>query len=274
MQSDIIDKLRGTIRSGLLKNVLIRIDYTGINNIDTWIEEKQDFLSEYFSCYERGSNNNAKVEFTNIDDIAKSLSLPVSEIRKETIHSYSEWRKGNTDDVRLSITSYYITLNIVCNNYTTIDNYLDFISLYISAISSKYSFLTIQRVGIRKIGGKSFPQIDDMCEIYRPELFFGEDISRDSHPLQREYSDMYLLNDNSLKVNYRRLYKCQKMREEDRHLTLLDLDCYVDQYNIGKYAYDIKRDCIAILKMLNTHLFQLFYDSVQVFFIEKCQNEA
>ena len=126
-----INELRHTLKRNLLRNVLIRLDYSGIDDIQKAISNKVDFFSRHFGVYTRGKANNASIDFTNVDDIAKTLSIPVREIKSETVHTYTEWKGEQHDDVNLSITSYYTTLNVACRDYKTIDEYLVFIKAFI-----------------------------------------------------------------------------------------------------------------------------------------------
>ena len=114
MDKDKIDGLRHTLERNLLKNVLIRLDYSGIDDIQKAISNNEQFFGRHFGVYTRGKANNASLDLTNVDDIAKTLSIPVREIKSETVHTYSEWKGGQHDDVKLSITSYYTTLNVAC----------------------------------------------------------------------------------------------------------------------------------------------------------------
>ena len=39
-----IDDIRHSMKHNLLRNVLIRLDYTGITNIDNWVEKFQPVM--------------------------------------------------------------------------------------------------------------------------------------------------------------------------------------------------------------------------------------
>ena len=269
MTDEELNRQRYSFRKNLLKSVLIRIDYTGINNVDPWIDNNQEFMKEYFNEYMLGTNNNAKIDLTNIPDIANTLSIPISEVQKVVVHTYYNWAKPQTDDVRLSLTSYYLTLNIVCNQYQNIDCYIDLIAQVIEKMYSRFSFLNIHRVGIRKVGGESFKSISEMHAVFKPELFFGKDVEDSySKPIRREYVDRSILNDQSKKVNYSRQYRYQETPDGERFQTMLDLDCYIDKYNIEQKQYNLKENIKDILSDINLCLFRLFYDSVQESYIE------
>lgn len=270
MDQKSINELRHSFKANLLKSVLIRFDYTGINSLDNWIEKPKDLFYEHFTSYERGVHNNAQLDLTNLDDIAKTLSIPVTEIKKETVHVFTGWKMGNTDDVKLSISAYYLTLNVVCKNYTTIDNYINFISEIIKLLYQEFGFFNIRRVGIRKVGGDSFLSKEDVYKVFKPEYFFGRPCEENvTMPIKREYKDAYMLQDKSMKINYTRLYRLQNTREGERHQVLLDLDGYVDKYIIEQCDIKLRDNVYTVLNDLNSHLFELFHNSVQQEYIDK-----
>lgn len=272
MQQIEIEELRNSFKNNLLKSVLIRVDYTGINKLDGWIEEQLSFLRQYFSSYDRGTNRNARIDLTNFEDIAKTLSIPVSEIKNETVHTFHSWCKedqAKDDDVSLSITSYYLALNITCHNYRTIDDYLSFVNSLITGLYEKFSFLKVQRIGIRKVGGAPFGNIEDMSSVFKNECYFGYEVDNCPHtPMERDYTDRYIVEDFKMKVNCTRRYKLQNMKGVFKHLTLLDLDGYIDLSCIEKNKYNIKDDSCIIMKTINDHLFEIFYNVTQEKYIK------
>lgn len=259
MKKDTIDELRHTLERNLLKNVLIRLDYSGIDDIQKAISNNEHF-GRHFGVYTRGKANNASLDLTNVDDIAKTLSIPVREIKSETVHTYSEWRGEQHDDVKLSITSYYTTLNVACRDYKTIDEYLAFIKELIDMMYGIYSFMDIKRIGIRKLGGDTFDSIEQMFHVYKRELFFGQDIDQTARFLQREYTDRYAFADGSMKVNYSRNYRLRVVDGQDKCQAMLDIDGYVDESNISRY--DVKDDSMKVLEFINTNIDAVFFYSV------------
>ena len=267
MDKDQINELRHTLERNLLKNVLIRLDYSGIDDIQKAISNNEEFFKQHFGCYTRGKKNNASIDLTNVDDIAKTLSIPVREINSETVHTYSEWKGGQHDDVKLSITSYYTTLNVACRDYKTIDEYLAFIKELIVLMYGIYSFMDIKRIGIRKLGGDTFDSIEQMFYVYKSDLFFGQDIDQTAKFLQREYTDRYAFADGSMKVNYSRNYRLRVVDGQDKCQAMLDIDGYVDESNISRY--DVKGNLIEVLEFINTNIDKVFFNSVTQEYINK-----
>lgn len=267
MDKATIDTLRHTLERNLLRNVLIRLDYSGIDDIQKAISNNEQFFGRHFGVYTRGKANNASLDLTNVDDIAKTLSIPVREIKSETVHTYSEWRGEQHDDVKLSITSYYTTLNVACRYYKTIDEYLAFIKELIDMMYEIYSFMDIKRIGIRKLGGDTFDSIEQMFHVYKSDLFFGQDIDQTARFLQREYTDRYAFADGSMKVNYSRNYRLRVVEGKNKCQAMLDIDGYVDESNIAEY--DVKSDPMKVLTVINTNIDEVFFNSVTKEYIDK-----
>lgn len=260
MDDNRINELRHTLSKNLLKNVLIRLDYSGIDNIQKVISNNEDFLQRHFETYTRGRTNNASLDLTNVDDIAKTLSIPVRQISSETVHTYLVWKGNQKDDVKLSMTSYYTTLNISCKDYKNIDEYLDFMKELIGLMYDIYGFMVIKRIGIRKLGGNTFDSMEQMNNVYKNELFFGNDIDPNSIYLQREYIDRYALQGNAMKVNYSRNYRLCVINGQNKHQAMLDIDGYIDESNINRH--DLKTQSMGVLKFINTNIDSVFFDSV------------
>ena len=269
-----IDDIRHSMKHNLLRNVLIRLDYTGITNIDNWVEKFQPVMKDWFSIYSRGVQNNMKANLTSIEDIAENLSIPIDEIRKETIHEFTGWLKDD-NNVTMSISPYFMTINIRCNNYTLIDAFLDLTSLFLKNMYKNNPYFNIHRIGIRKVNGKAFDTMEEVLAIYRKELFFGAEVDEEeSLPIGREYTYRYVLRDFSLKVNYSRQYRLyNSIQGLQKHQVLLDIDTYIDKSCIDKHNYNLMEDSDKILKKINERQFKIFMESVQGSYIHNTQSK-
>lgn len=269
-----IDDIRHSMKHNLLRNVLIRLDYTGITNIDNWVEKFQPVMKDWFSIYSRGVQNNMKANLTSIEDIAENLSIPIDEIRKETIHEFTGWLKDD-NNVTMSISPYFMTINIRCNNYTLIDVFLDLTSLFLKNMYKNNPYFNIHRIGIRKVNGKAFNTMKEVLAIYRKELFFGAEVDEEeSLPIGREYTYRYVLQDFSLKVNYSRQYRLyNSIQGLQKHQVLLDIDTYIDKSCIDRKKYNLIEDSDKILKTINERQFKIFMESVQESYIHNTQSK-
>lgn len=265
---------RYCLEENLLRKVLIRIDYSGVTNIDNWIESiKIDFIKNYFNRYSKHLNNNAKIDLSNLGDISKSLSIPVSEIIREPVHTFIDSKfNGRTDKVRLDITAFYTTLSIDCFNYKNIDVYIDFIEKLISHLLSSDSYIQIKRIGIRKIGGDEFEDVESVYNVFEKEQFLCKliDSSSDINVINREYTDRFLNKEQDVKINYTRLCRSVLVGDSCKIQVILDMDGYIDEGIIQKNGYEYPRDLKKSLSdNINDYLFELFKNSVQETYLLK-----
>lgn len=272
---DFEDVTRYDVRGDLLKKVIIRIDYTGVPTITDWIDylTKDEYLSSKFNSYDKGALNKATLRFSNFDEIAKSLSIPLQELKKETIHRFSASKfPGHEDEIVMDVTSYFTTLTIDCHNYRTIDDYFDYINTYMLKLKECARFLKIIRIGIRKIGGNAFPSVDKIGEVFNSQLFFGEIIDETSTTAHEiDYRDSFIEKEDNIKVNYGRL--CREVLNQEHktvYQVLMDIDGYVDEEIIFKSTLPLPDALLDTMKKINNSLFRLFKKSVNQDFLKKC----
>ena len=106
-----------------------------------------------------------------------------------------------------------------------------------------------------------------MFQVYKRDLFFGQDIDSSAKFLQREYTDRYAFADGSMKVNYSRNYRLRVVDGLDNCQAMLDIDGYVDESNISRY--NVKDDSMKVLEFINTNIDEVFFNSVTKVYIDK-----
>lgn len=264
---------RYSLKENLLRKILIRIDYTGVTTIDNWIESiKTDFVKKYFDRYIRRLHNNARVDLSNLGDISKSLSIPISEIVREPIHTFTESKFAEREDkVQLDITSFYTIISIDCINYKNIDLYLTFTENLINNLLNSDTYIQIKRIGIRKIGGTEFNNREEIYKVYEENQFLCQLI--DDHDIEianREYTDRFLKKNPDVKINYSRLCRSVNIQGETKMQVILDIDGYIDDSIISKNGYQFPKDLHNVLSVnINDYLFELFKKSVQEEYLKK-----
>lgn len=268
------DIKREDIKKNLLKKVLIRIDYDGIANIDNFVEKSYGLFGKYFSDTYKGSINNATIEGKSLDEIANRLSLDIKEFRKEPLHYFRnpirEIIKGS-DDVELTISTYYAALDIRCNNYKTIDQYIGVIVDLFQTIYASFKMFKIRRVAIRKISGSVFGSYEELNNVYEPNLFFGYQVSPNTEIdiFQREYCDVYVLADETKKVNYARKYRTVNSEGGLKLQTILDTDVYCDGFCLKHHNCSNEQELKELLYSINDHQFDLFKESVTIEYLKQ-----
>ena len=266
------------MKKNILRNILFRVDYKGIVNINDFLSViKGRLLEPYFREYNNSFNNNVNIDLsgTSIEDVSKMLSLPVKEVSQQEIHIYSRSRFTNgdvptTDEVELRISKYFITLEIKCKGeYKNIDPYLQYFSELINHLLGYSSYTRFKRIGLRKIASQLFKRREDMYAVFDPGKY-GDVIDQSFLPLEFNRIDNIQKLEQPYIYNYRRSLKSVQIvnketgEKEDGYLALIDLDGYISEERINE-TFTIDRCLIEI----NDVLFDLFKNAVTEDFLNK-----
>ena len=272
------DITRYMMKKNILRNILFRVDYKGIVNINDFLSVIKDRLLEpYFSEYNNSFNNNVNIDLsgTSIEDVSKMLSLPVKEVSQQEIHIYSKSSFTNdgvptTDEAELRISKYFITLEIKCKGeYKNIDPYLQYFSELISSLLDYSSYTRFKRIGLRKIASQLFKRREDMYAVFDPGKY-GDVIDQSFLPLEFNRIDNIQKLEQPYIYNYRRSLKSVQIvnketgEKEDGYLALIDLDGYISEERINE-TFTIDRCLIEI----NDVLFDLFKNAVTEDFLNQ-----
>jgi uncharacterized protein (TIGR04255 family) len=263
---------RYSLQENQLKKILIRVDYSGVTQIENWVENiKTSFIKNIFGNYFKRINNNATLDLSNLTEIAKKQSIPISEIIKEPVHTFTESKFSDREDiVTLDITSLYFILSIECVRYKSIDPYIELISQLIENLLSSDSFIQIKRIGIRKIGGHEFDTLEEVYQVYEKDIVFCNLIENDDiNMINREYTDRFFKTKEQIKINYSRLCRNIKIKDKNKIQVILDMDGYIDDFIITKNNYKFPEETKNILAdKINNYLFELFKSSVTLKYLE------
>lgn len=265
---------RYTMRANMLKKVLIRIDYSGVTDINEWIKEfkANADLSSHFCKYRKEVQNQASFNISNMEEIAQSRSIPLKAFQSEPLHRFSEAsfrgegeEADREDKVVMEVTGLFMAFTIDCINYKNMDVYIDFLCKYIQAFISNDRFIDIQRIGIRKVGGDVFRNLDEFAETFETNIFATPDVKNlNGLLIDREYHDRIIKSDGTVKVNFSR--RCRAIPADNGSVVyqaLLDIDGYVDDSIIQDNGYKFPNDFENVLKeKINEYLFDLYKLSV------------
>lgn len=246
--------------SSILKKVIIRIDYSGIINIDDWMRQLLNLgLNQSFSSFIDKNNNSITLNLNNPEEIAKALSVPVSEIRKEPVKTFLNGTFGERKDkVAMEITSNFTTFVVDCNEYTTIDDYLDYINNYITELKKNQTYTKIHRIGIRKIAAIETSEYNQYKEFFEEDQFKSVSYLPGNQIIVSENTDRFINQDKGLKANLtRRIRSLRRVDGKYVFQFLLDIDGYVDE-EIARDKDNIINEFKEYTSKINNYLFFLF----------------
>lgn len=267
---------RETQRANFLKRVIIRIDYTGVVTASNFVESiKSAFIKNYFDSFYKRFIGQAKLNFSDLGSIAKTLMIPVQDLKNEPLYVFSASPfRGTKDIVTMEISAYYTALDINCKEYQSIDPYRELISEFVHLISEQEIALSINRLGIRKANGRIFDTVDSLLDTYESGVFYGMSPDERMDLINKEYLDCFFNDEHDIKVNYKRAIV--SVLDSERKLKLqtgLDIDVYVDNEIIQTKHIDLCNDFVSVFDRLNDYQFLLYRNSVTERYLASTSNE-
>ena len=262
---------RYSMKENMLKKVLIRVDYDGVTDINKWVEtfKRTDALKCRFSNYGQAQLNKANFDFSNNAEIARQRAIPIKDFESEPLHRFYDSRFPEREDrVVLDIARLFMTFEIECNHYKTIDVYFDYLLSFFNVFLNIDSYIKIKRIGIRKIGGESFVNIEEMLQTFESKFFDGHKIDdKQTTVMERSFHDRFIKELNSgtdqshlIKVNYSTY--CRRINGEKPLQAILDIDGYIDEFIINKNDLKFPEDLQFTFEAINNYNFELFKKSV------------
>ena len=276
------DYHRDMVKSNILRKVLLRLDYKGIVKIEDFIEKNSDWFRGYFGKVDNSIHNDINIDISdlNYQTLSQMLSLPIKEVIRQEIYSftentfYDENLESNTKDiVTLKIGKYFTTLEIECNEYNSINPYFLFFKEYIDRLINDNKFISIKRLGLRKISSNIFTSKEALFDCFDKKYYYfsmNDDFNTDNF----NRLDVLYADHSSPIVNFRRRINQGKVTNEQTqqstngYLAFLDLDGYLDEQKIIEKLQS-NQTLISMLEGINEMLFTVFINTVTDSFLEK-----
>jgi len=264
---------RCELKHNIMKEIILRIDYQGILEIEEFIKKIQPKLKENFSNYEVKFMNGIEVQIHNPEELSKTLSLPIKEITKQPIHVYTQNKHGN-DELMLNISKYTTDLSIKCKNYKGIDEYLDLFEGLVQDLKEKNDFFTEKRFGMRKISYEIFKNQEDAFKCFQKTKIVPE---IDGFEIINGNTKHRLKSKNDFTIDYKREIEDGTILEGGEKIKayriILDFDGFFDENKLKELNWYGSKNIKPDMLKLNEDLFELFTNSVTEDFITKCKGE-
>ena len=247
--------LRRNVHDHFLKKVILRLDYAGVTDLNKLVDVFDKKFPKAFK--ERNLVINREINVTlhkkDLEEIGKTLSLPVSIIEKSQVIRYAQLKKPVNCNVTLDICQYYLCMVIESNsNYDGLDNYTEYFKGAISVFKEKIPYFRPKRLGLRKFRQEQKETIEQAKRAFEDFMFPSKPYGLEYSPLRLEYIDCMLTNEN-IKFNiHSMLRKVKDEENHDRFESLLDLDAYYDREDI------LAGDINALLEKANQKEFEVY----------------
>ena len=118
---------RDNFKSSLLKQVIMRIDYSEITNFEGLIQERSSFLKQYFTTRGKYQTNNINPTISE-KDLAQER-VPIAILPQNEVYRFTMCKIEPRQNVVLDIANTFVCLIIKCDdNYDKIDEYINLLS--------------------------------------------------------------------------------------------------------------------------------------------------
>lgn len=143
---------RENILSQMLKTAIIRIDFTGLTNVRSFVNriKSSEKIQKAFGKMVMIPKQNMSVSFRPRD--IEDGQLPFTETQKSILFRFHECKMGGDSNVTLDIEPESITLAVDCQKkYEGSREYSYFMGWIIDELLAFDQYVTINRLGVRKI---------------------------------------------------------------------------------------------------------------------------
>lgn len=158
---------RSDFQFNFLKNVIVRIDFQGVLEAEMekiLVPVKSYLKDKGFSRYVKKRNNEIAIEVSN-----RELQPPsVGKIKSQEIHSFINDDRGYS----LDLSSNFVCFNISSTTYAPFEGYSSLVSDVAKIYKTNIDFVSIIRVGIRKINVCMVEDKEKINEYFSP-VYFG-----------------------------------------------------------------------------------------------------
>lgn len=169
----------------------------------------------------------------------------------------------------MDVTNYYTILTIDCIDYKNIDDYLELIESYVALLYRFDKFISIKRIGIRKIGGSEFDNTDEIYDVFEQYIIFPNPVDDDVSYEGQSYSDFMYKQEKGIFVNFTRQCRDVKIQNKPMIQLVIDIDAYTTAEEMRLQQIKLPKDTNVVLNTINDYMFELFRNSINLDYLIK-----
>lgn len=257
---------RDNIYSEMLKTVIIRFDFTGSTSIRRFVDaiKQESFIRESFASMRpiQQSQFNIKVNQKEIED----GSLPVTERQNNIVYRFYDCKIDEGLEVILDVTVDSACLTIDCRKgYRGSRKYTDLMVKLIMKLKQVDPYITIQRIGVRKIDAQIIP-VGGHISQYFNENYRAAESWYASKKDRVNFAELFHLG----RVNYNVVQHIDSLdTNEDR--AIYDVDAFIVNGEINKLMTDEAQLSTFLNEEVQDKMFELFVSVASRDYLEKCK---
>ena len=257
---------RDNILSPMLKTVIIRIDFSGLTNVRSFVNriKSHEEMQKAFEKMAMIPRQDMSVSFKP-KDIEDGL-LPITETQQSIIYRFYECKLGGHSKATLDIDQESITLAVDCQEkYEGSHDYSYFMGWLINELRAFDQYVVINRLGVRKIDVQVLKP-DETIENYFSERYIVAQ-SWKSHPSKTKsiVTELFEIDKISFNVtqfiDYTNVGRVRLIYDVDSFLNRDILDKVLESRNISEFLYRDMQD----------RMFELFVNVTSEHYLNLCK---
>lgn len=251
----------------MLKTVIIRFDFTGITNIKNFVDElkKYEFIKRSFKSFLPIERRNVTFSFSpNI--IEKDL-IPSPLQNTDTVYRFSECMLERNSQAILDIEEESICLSIDCRGeYHGSLSYTQFMASILDSLIEFDAYVSIKRIGIRKIDSQICNGLGHLAEYFDPEISLLHNIQSIGNFSKRIYTDII----NIGHCTYNHTQRIDNLSNDLNKLqVIIDTDGYFIPENHPEFLREIDDFSEFLYKDMQDPMFIMFKNCVTPNYLAK-----
>lgn len=262
------DKFKRTnVKSTILKKVIIRIDFVGLTDIMSCVTSlKRDVMKGKFKKFREIKNKNYNVELNS-----PNSSQPFNvNMEKKIMFQFSECVIGPSN-ANFMLGPEFAYLEIECSeDYEGCNEYIKLMASAIDCILNFDSFISVKRLGLRKIDVALFDDVKMMNQSIEIPIWENYKLAPAYFPLKKSYSDLLFQKDVNTIFNIQRFIQEIDVNEERKIQYVLDIDCYKNVNLIVASDFSTTNSIEKIISVqMNEPIFKYFIETFTEQYINK-----
>lgn len=260
---------RANVKSTILKNVIIRMDFIGLTDIVGCVNSLKKVMHGKFNKFSPINKDNYNIELPR----ENGMGIPNVNLEKRTFFQFSDSQIG-TSRADFMLGADFAAMKVECDSrYEGCDEYIKLMADAIDCVLKFDTFISVQRLGLRKVDVAFFDSEEDMkCSLENP-IWNNYKRSQAYLPLKKTYSDLLYQKDVKTVFHIQRTIQEVESDVLKKYQYRFDIDAYKNGNLIVKDDFStVKRIEKMISEQLNEPVFNYFIDTFTEHYIDKFYN--
>lgn len=261
---------RSNVKTSILKRVIIRMDFIGLTDITGCVNRLKPIMDGNFKKFNPINNKNYNVELNALQNNNHPVNV---NIETNTLYQFSDCTIGPSQ-VNFMLGPDFAYLEIACSeDYEGCNEYIDLMANAIREIINLDSFISVKRLGLRKVDIVQFDDLNKMNSSIEEAIWDNYILNRACFPVKKTYSDLLYQKDVKTIFNLKRIVQEIEFENTKKYQYTFDIDSYKNGDLLNSDVFSSTKNIRdMILKQMNEPIFYYFIETFTEQFIDNFYN--